>query len=242
MGIDKPVSKKSRVKPLLEANSRRRAEGLAARLLSANEENPSLRTLGELAGQAADFAASLSLSLPLTAATYLHNFVYNNLISLAEVESVCGERVAWLCGEATRILTERGEGGSRGKSRARQRVRYYVAAYRDPELGLLAVATLWARWQVAKAGSLAQRHTFAEEARHAFGPLLEMMGMRAILEELEDWLWRLHEPDAGRVDALCRHLSGHVAAQLGDVLGSATVVYRTCSPTAAGPLSVEHAP
>src|SRR5690606_11938462 len=125
---------------------------------------------------------------------------YNSLLAEAEIEAACGERVAWLCSEATRILSDRGEGTNRGKARARQRVRHYVAANRDAELGLLAVATLWARWQLAEAGSAAQRHSFAEEARHVFGPLLEMMGMRATLEKLDDWLWRLHDPDAARLD------------------------------------------
>ncbi len=40
----------------------------------------------------------------------------------------------------------------------------------------------------------------------SLAPLLEMMGMRAPLEELEDWLWRLHEPDAPRLDIICRQL------------------------------------
>lgn len=246
MDFNKPAkiksTVKSRVKPPAEADFRQRAEALIAQLLGSGDENPSLRTLGELATFAADFASNLSLAPALVAATYLHNFVYNDLVSLTDVETTCGERVAWLCSEATRILSERSEGSGRGKSRARQRVRYYVAAYRDPELGLLAVATLWARWQVAKAGTIAQRYTFAEEARHAFGPLLAMMGMRTVLEQLEEWLWRLHEPDAGRVDALCRHLSHHVAAQLGDVMGGATVVYRTCSPAAVSPLPIDPAP
>ncbi len=98
--------------------------------------------------------------------------MYNELVDPDAIETICGERVAWLCGEATRILGERSEGSTRGKARARQRVRHYIAAYRDPELGLLAVATFWARWQLAKAGTVAQRHSFAEEARHVFSPLV----------------------------------------------------------------------
>jgi GTP pyrophosphokinase len=213
-----------------ENTLRTAAERLVSKRLPAEAENAQSRALRELAALAADFAGNLALSPELVAATYLHNFVYNNLIAPSETKAVCGERVAWLCSEATRILSDRSEGTARGKARARQRVRHYIAAYRDPELGLLAVAAFWARWQMAKAGTIAQRHSFAEEARHVFGPLLEMMGMRATLDELEEWLWRLHEPDTQRVDALCRQLFEHVAAQIRNVFTGATLVYRTYSP------------
>lgn len=213
------------------------AKQLVAQRFAADD--PRVVTLYELANHAADFARELGLSPELTAITYLHNFVCNDLLSPDDIQTICGERVAWLCSEATRILGERSEGTARGKTRARQRVHHYIAAYRDPELGLLAVANLWARWQVAKAGSIAQRHSFAEDARHIFVPLLEMMGMRATLEEVQDWLWRLHEPDAPRVDALCRQLFDHVAAQVQSVFDQATLVYRTCSPATISPLAAD---
>ncbi|MCC6457352.1 MAG: TGS domain-containing protein [Caldilineaceae bacterium] len=218
---------------------RQRAEQWVAQRFGASDETSQLQALRELSAFAADFAATFALSPALIAAAYLHNFVYNRLLIQADVEPVCGARVAWLCEEAARILGERSEGAARGKSRARQRVRHYIAAYRDPELGLLAVATLWARWQVAQAGTVAQRHSFAEEARHVFSPLLEMMGMRALREEVEEWLWRLHEPDAERVDAACRQLFDHLSAQISRVFAGATCVRRPCSPPAARLLPTE---
>ena len=221
---------------------RGRAEQLLVAQGIAEVDHPQLRNMCEVATLAADFLRDLGLSSALAAATYLHIFVYNGLLAIPDIETACGQEVAWLCQEATRILGERSEGTTRGKARARQRVRHYIAAYRSPELGLLAVATFWARWQLAKAGTIAQRHSFAEEARHVFSPLLEMMGMRATLEELEDWLWRLHEPDAPRQDAICRHLFAQVAAQMGAAFGEATLVYRTCSPATVRPLPADPPP
>ena len=225
-----------------ELTLRQQAEELVAQHLAARQDDAHLRTVCELATSAADFVHDLALSPALEAATYLHNFVCVELLALSDVQAVCGERVAWLCGEATRILSDRNEVSGRGKARARQRVRHYIAAYRDPELGLLAVATLWARWQGAKRGTLAQRHSFAEEARHVFAPVLEMMGMHAILDELQDWLWRLHEPDASRVDAVCRQLFAHVDAQVSAHFSGATLFYHTCSPVTVRPLPADAPP
>ena len=35
------------------------------------------------------------------------------LIAADDIKAICGERVAWLCGEATRIMGERSEGAGR---------------------------------------------------------------------------------------------------------------------------------
>ncbi len=218
------------------------AEGLVAESLGVKLHAPHLRALCDLATSAADFAQDLRLSPTVVATTYLHNFVCNVMVSLADVEASCGERVHWLCAEASRILGERGEVGARGKARARQRVRHYVAAYRDPELGLMAVATLWARWQVAKVGTPAQRNAFADEGRQVFSPLLEMMGMRALREELESWLWQLHEDDAVRLETACRHLFAQLSAQVNEVFSDAHLVYRPCSSLTARLVSVEAVP
>ena len=213
-----------------DASLHAQIESSVAQLLPLDDATSQLRHYYEIAAYAANFIRQLALSRTLEAAAYLHIFVYNELLEVDSIEPEVGSRVAWLCSEAKRILGERTDGTQRGKARARQRVRHFVAAYRDPELGLLAVATLWARWQVAQAGTLAQRHSFADEARLVFSPLLEMMGMRAMLEELEDWLWRLHDPDAPRVDALCRQLFDHVVAQLGQHFTAGALVYRAISP------------
>src|SRR5690606_15792965 len=125
------------------------AEGLVAESLGVKLHAPHLRALCDLATSAADFAQELRLSPTVVAAIYLHKLVGDGMVCHADVEASCGERVHWLCAEASRILGERGEVGARGKARARHRVRHDVAAYRDPELGLLAVSTLWARGQVA---------------------------------------------------------------------------------------------
>ncbi len=138
--------------------------------------------------------------------------------------------MAWLCTEAYRLLHERSGGAARGKARARQRVRHFIAAYRDPELGLLAVAALCGRWRAVRNGAAAQRHTFAEEGRQVLSPLLEMMGMRALREEVEAWLWRLHEPDAERIDQSAHTVFETVVGQLQPLMAGAEFSYRPCSP------------
>lgn len=209
------------------------ARGLVEAHVEGRDESAKLASLLESAAQAAAAAAEFGASDALTAAAYLHIPVCNDLVGLEAVAAACGERVAWLCSEAHRLLHERGEGAARGKARARQRVRNFVAAYRDPELGLLAVAALCGRWRAVYTGTAAQRHTFAEEGRQVLGPLLEMMGMRALREELETWLWRLHEPDAVGLDACAQSVFQHVAAELRPAMPAAEFSCRPCSPSTA---------
>ena len=176
--------------------------------------------------------AELRPSPALHAAAYLHKTVYDGGLDLAAIAAACGERVAWLCAEAARLFPEATDAPGRGKARARQRVRYFVATYRDPELALLAVAGLWGAFRLVQDGVPAQRHAFAEEARHVLGPLLDMLGMRAWREELDIWLWRLHDPDADRAAHICHELFGDVRARLAPVLPEAAIVHRPCPPAA----------
>jgi (p)ppGpp synthase/HD superfamily hydrolase len=185
-----------------------------------------------LATAAAAACAELQPNPALHAATYLHKFVYNGELALPAVAAACGERVAWLCAEAARLFLETADTPGRGKPRARQRARYFGAAYRDPELALLAVATLWGAFRLVQDAAPAQRHAFAEEARHVLGPLLDMLGMRAWREELDLWLWRLHDPDAERAGQSCRELFDEVQMRLATALPAATIVYRPCPPAA----------
>ncbi len=186
--------------------------------------------LARLAELTALFAEELRAEPALAAAMQLHNFVCERWINREQVAEACGPRTAWLVEEAQRILSEPAQPGGRGKPRTRRRVRHYVAAYRDPELGLLAVAQLWARFQLAENAPLAQRHLFADEARHVLLPLLDMMGMRQLAETVESWLWRLHEPDSESIDQTCGRLFDHVRSQLQAVMPQATLRCYPCAP------------
>ncbi len=192
----------------------------------------SFRELARLAAASAAACRELRPAPALEAAAYLHKFVCDGRLAVADVVAVCGERTAWLCVEAARLLGESADAPGRGKARARQRVRQFVAAYRDPELALLAVAALWGGFRLAQDGAPAQRHAFAEEARQVLDPLLDMLGMRAWREELDLWLWRLHDPTADRTAAVGVALFDEVQRRLSPALPTATVLYRPGPPSA----------
>lgn len=185
--------------------------------------------LARLAALAGGFAVEVQADPALAAAMEIHNFVCDGLVDEAAVEAACGARAAWLVHEAAHLLGDP-TGTGRGKPRTRRRVRHYMAAYRDPALGLLAVGQLWARFRLAETASLSQRHLFAEEARHVLLPLLDMMGMGEPAATVQNWLWRLHEPDSETIDQTCGRLFGHVQAQLQAVMPQAAVSCRPCSP------------
>ncbi len=69
-----------------------------------------------------------------------------------------------------------------------QRLRAFIAAYRDPELAFLLVAELWQRAQSGFAGDARQRSAAVEEARMVLVPCLEMLGMFALRVNLEGQL------------------------------------------------------
>ena len=187
----------------------------------------------DLARQATASAAACRELRPdpaLEVAAYLHKFVCDGRMAAADVAAIGGERAAWLCAEAARLLVEAPDAPSRGKARARQRVRHFVAAYRDPELALLAVSALWGNFRRAQDAVPAQRHAFAEEARQVLDPLLDMLGMRAWREELDLWLWRLHDPDADQTAGAAVSLFDEVQRRLSPVLPDAAILYRPNPP------------
>ena len=84
-----------RVESQSNTTLRAEAEQLVSLLAANGDENPQLRAFCPLATYAADFISEFALSPTLEAASYLHVFVYNDLIRLADIEAVCGQRVAW---------------------------------------------------------------------------------------------------------------------------------------------------
>jgi GTP pyrophosphokinase len=177
------------------------------------------------AAATATFLGALQASPVLCSAAILHNLVDNGLLALETVAAHCGSGVADLCRAYTQVVTCRHD-GNRGKARARQRVCHFVAAYRNPELGLLSMAALWGRFLLIKDGLPAQRHQFAEDGSQVVLPLLEMLGMRALREELDLWLWRLYEPDALRLEQAAQGLFEQIERLVAPSLPHAQLVYR----------------
>lgn len=125
------------------------------------------------------------------AAGLLHALIWNCVISYDAVQEACGKHVAYLFQEYQRILRSRPETRWRGKEFVLQRIKYFVAVYRDPEGSFLAAANLWCRFRSANQKNAAQQKIYAEEGRQVLGPFLEMLGMRELREELELWLTNL---------------------------------------------------
>ncbi|MBV7330503.1 HD domain-containing protein [Chloroflexi bacterium TSY] len=124
----------------------------------------------------------------LQAAGLLHALIWNCVIPVDAVQEACGEQVAYLCQEYQQILRSQPETRWRGKKFVLQRIRYFVAAYRDPEIAFLAAANLWCRFCTADQEKAAQQKIYAEEGRQVLSPFLEMLGMRELREKLEFWL------------------------------------------------------
>ncbi len=123
----------------------------------------------------------------LVAAGLLHTFLWKELLTQAQVAEACGQDVATLCKNYQRILQEKPLNRRLGTPQVHRRIRFYVAAYRDPRLALLGVADIWERFQHARKSEGAARRAFAQEADECYVPLLEMLGMRALQDELANW-------------------------------------------------------
>jgi (p)ppGpp synthase/HD superfamily hydrolase len=183
----------------------------------------------ELAQQSARVAQILTewqASVEVQAVALLHNFVYNRLAQLEEVAQQCSRRVAFLCEEYSRLASEQVETAPRGRWRARQRVQHFIAAYCDPELAMLALAVLWERFRCAQSGDPAHAHHFADEARLVVGPFLDMLGIRALREELDVWLWRQQEPAAPLLEKVTMRAFEAIRTQLSPLLPAATILQR----------------
>ena len=134
--------------------------------------------------------ANWKASASLVAAALLHPFVRRDLLNIQAIEMACGQRVAFLCQEYQRIFDENPARERPGTEYVRRRIQFYVAAYQDPDLVFLAVANLWERYEQAKRTDATARGEFVHEARDVTIPLLDMLGMRELWEELSDWVFQ----------------------------------------------------
>ncbi|MCB0213261.1 MAG: hypothetical protein KDJ52_28220, partial [Anaerolineae bacterium] len=86
----------------------------------------------------------------LQVAGLLHSFVYKGLLSVEKVAAVCNERTAFLCEQYCDILTQPAETQYHGKPGVLRRVKLFMAAYCDPALAFLGVASLWDHFVLAR--------------------------------------------------------------------------------------------
>jgi len=140
--------------------------------------------------------AQWQASPELVAAGLLHTFLWKKLATPEQIAQLCGWDVAALCRDHQRILQEEPLNRRPGTPNVHRRIRFYVAAYRDPRLALLGVADIWDHFRSAREGAGPERRTFAQEARECYVPLLEMLGMRALQDELADWAFEQAERKA----------------------------------------------
>ena len=132
----------------------------------------------------------------LQAAGLLHSFVYKEILSAEHIAIACGNRTAFLCQQYRAILQQKPKIPSRGKPHVIKRVKLYIAAYCDPALAFLNVASFWDHFILAQQGEPAQQRPFADEIQKVMLPLLDMLGMASLKTKVEQWVmqWEQNRP------------------------------------------------
>jgi GTP pyrophosphokinase len=131
----------------------------------------------------ADWQAEPALQM----AGLLHSFVCKGVLPVEQIAEVSDERTAFLCQKYADILQQPQR---HGKLSANRRVKLYIAAYCDPALAFLGVASLWDHFILARQSEPTLQRIFAEEAQEVLIPLLDLLGMAALQTEVEEWLMR----------------------------------------------------
>jgi len=124
----------------------------------------------------------------LQAAGLLHSLVWQDVLGPERITVACGQRVSFLCGEYRRILQQQPEGRRSGLPRVLRRIKLFTAAYREPDLAFLGVASLYDHFILARQGEAPYRRSFVDEARQVMVPLLEMLGMWELKDKIEAWV------------------------------------------------------
>lgn len=176
---------------------------------------------------------------PLVAAGLLHTFLWRSFLSVQKVREACGKTVADLCHDYHHILQTRPVEERPGSSHDLRRIQLYIAAYRDPALAFLGVADRWDHLAIAQNSDMAQRQAFSREARQLILPLLDMLGMWKLKNELDDWVMRngKERRDYHRLaerlrqtEPLRRQAYEHVSKRLGGLLPTARLCARPRTP------------
>lgn len=124
----------------------------------------------------------------LQAAGLLHSLVWKGALTPEQVALACGERTGFLTRAYRDILQQTPPGRPRGRSKVIRRIKLYVAAYHDPDLAFLGVASMWDHFIMARQSEVHLKRGFTEEARAILIPLLDMLGMWELKEEVEEWV------------------------------------------------------
>lgn len=125
----------------------------------------------------------------LQAAGLLHSFVCKGVLPAEQIVDTCNERTAFLCQTYWHILQQTPE-QQRGKAHVIKRVKLFIAAYRDPALAFLSVASLRDHFVLARQSDPSLQRLFANEAREVMLPLLDMLGMWQLKTEVERWVMK----------------------------------------------------
>jgi len=124
----------------------------------------------------------------LQAAGLLHSFAYKEILSTEQIAAACGKRAAFLCQQYRAILQQKPEIPSRGKPHVIKRVKLYIAAYCDPALAFLDVASFWDHFILARQSEPTRQRLFADEIEEVMLPLLDMLGMWSLKTKVEQWV------------------------------------------------------
>ncbi|MCB0195704.1 MAG: hypothetical protein KDJ65_27380, partial [Anaerolineae bacterium] len=124
----------------------------------------------------------------LQVAGLLHSFVYKGLLPIEKVSEICNERTAFLCQQYCDILKQPSETQYHGKPGVLRRVKLFMAAYCDPALAFLGIASLWDHFVLARQSEPSLQRLFAIEAQEVMLPLLEMLGISELEAEVEAWV------------------------------------------------------
>ncbi len=128
----------------------------------------------------------------LQAAGLLHSLYCKQAISAEQIAEFCGDETAQLCRHYYDALRQTPEAPRRGKPAVIKRVKLYTAAYRNPDLAFLGVASLWDHFNyVRRTSDPNLQRAFCEEATDVMIPLLDMLGMWRPKSKVETWL-KLH--------------------------------------------------
>lgn len=103
------------------------------------------------------------------------------------IRARCGEETARICAMDHALQSIKATTQWRGKPVYLDRVRCYVAAYRDWDVALIYAAQRWSHALEVRGNKKAARAFFAT-GRHVLAPFLEMLGMNKLHAELLSWI------------------------------------------------------
>lgn len=175
----------------------------------------------------------------LQAAGLLHSFVFKEVLTEKEIASVCNRRTAFLCRQYSDILKQSPETQHHGKPGVLRRVKLYVAAYCDPALAFLAVASLWDHFALARQSETVLQRLFVVEAQEIMLPLLEMLGISELKTEVETWVlqqgknrqdYQYLTKKLAQTKALRREAFDHICRQVQPHLPTAKLSYQQQTP------------